>query len=1091
MQNKLSNVLKSLSRSVLLLLFVNKSIAQAPKPPQITPLSPNAASLWKYAEFPVNMYTGIPSISIPIYEAKSGGLSVPISLNYHAGGNRYEDQSSWVGLGWSLSAGGTVNRNVKGKADEKYAVGLFTQSQTLNTLLTCSGIYSQADWDYYINISKGLIDVQPDEFSYSMPGNSGKFVYKQAVTDPILMPYAPLKISKTYAPDNLSAFQIKDENGTTFRFGNNKLLTNEVIEKTSGGTGSSIEETTPYPGSWLLTEMESADAAHTISFNYVENLPWVQKNSKASSQTVTEPLEGPTFGSPPGAPQYGSVVDLNFSYLTNAKYLSTILFENGKVEFVQTSWFRTDLNQNQRALDIINIYSKSNGVYTLIKKVAFNYSYFQRKVNGVLQNWKLKLNKVQVYGTNTATPQEYIFEYHTDTFSGDETVTPNTVFALDYWGFYNSKTANSSLIPAQSFAGIVATSPIIVGNADRNVDTTYLREGVLKKITYPTGGFSNFDYEAHQYLENSILKYAGGLRVKRITSTESATNPVILEKLYKYGINELGDGFKNFYNELGFYRSLTFTGPPASCSYDISSTQSFQLDGYDGSPVLYPYVTEYFGNTTTNNGKVKYVYDNGSPAQDNLVSSYASFTNLFFRKTNHWKRGFLTQKTVYDKNNNIVSDQASTYQIIHPTEDLIGINLQKKVVQTSTPYPTTPAACNVQTSAGSAATVPYFDKAYIPFSTGVMKLTNNTDKAYDPADPGRYTTNTTNYVYDANYLQPLEVNKVLRKLQTGYEEQVTDYAKYPFNYSFAGVPSGNEALGIKLLQDNNISAVPVEQYTIRKFKNPTVWQSDITAGTITTFRSDKPYPDKIYQIKTTTPLTAASFGTGSSIVSNAFTKNAAYEERMAFTSYDAAGNIMQYNKTNDITNSYIWDYLNTYPVAEVANTDNNNIAFTSFEAESKGNWVFSGTPAADATAPTGKNAYILNGTNNLVKTGLTPGTTYIVSYWIKGAAPLTITGTVGSAAAGRTLGLWKYYEHRITGQTQVTITGSLPVDEVRLYPAGALMTTYTHEPLIGLTSQCDAQNKITYYEYDAYSRLLLIRDQDRNILKTFEYKYKQ
>jgi hypothetical protein len=238
------------------------------------------------------------------------------------------------------------------------------------------------------------------------------------------------------------------------------------------------------------------------------------------------------------------------------------------------------------------------------------------------------------------------------------------------------------------------------------------------------------------------------------------------------------------------------------------------------------------------------------------------------------------------------------------------------------------------------------------------------------------------------------------------------------------------------------------------------------------------------------PLTSASFGTGSSIVSNAFTKHANYKEKLAFTKYDASGNIIQYNKVNDINNAYIWDYANTYPIAEVANADSVNIAYTSFEAEGSGNWTFSGAPADDATAPTGKKAYTLNGANNIVKPGLSAATTYIVSYWIKNTSPLTIAGTIGSATAGRTLGLWKYYEHRITGQTQVTISGSLPIDELRFYPVGALMNTYTHEPLVGLTSQCDAQNKISYYEYDNMNRLLLIRDQDKNIIKTFEYKYK-
>ena len=51
------------------------------------------------------------------------------------------------------------------------------------------------------------------------------------------------------------------------------------------------------------------------------------------------------------------------------------------------------------------------------------------------------------------------------------------------------------------------------------------------------------------------------------------------------------------------------------------------------------------------------------------------------------------------------------------------------------------------------------------------------------------------------------------------------------------------------------------------------------------------------------------------------------------------------------------------------------------------------------------------------------------------------------------------------------------------------MTTYTYEPLIGLTSQCDINNKITYYDYDGLGRLKLIKDQGRNILKKICYNY--
>jgi YD repeat-containing protein len=51
------------------------------------------------------------------------------------------------------------------------------------------------------------------------------------------------------------------------------------------------------------------------------------------------------------------------------------------------------------------------------------------------------------------------------------------------------------------------------------------------------------------------------------------------------------------------------------------------------------------------------------------------------------------------------------------------------------------------------------------------------------------------------------------------------------------------------------------------------------------------------------------------------------------------------------------------------------------------------------------------------------------------------------------------------------------------------MTTLTYEPMIGATSQCDPNNRIIYYEYDAFGRLALIRDQDRNVVKKICYNY--
>lgn len=52
----------------------------------------------------------------------------------------------------------------------------------------------------------------------------------------------------------------------------------------------------------------------------------------------------------------------------------------------------------------------------------------------------------------------------------------------------------------------------------------------------------------------------------------------------------------------------------------------------------------------------------------------------------------------------------------------------------------------------------------------------------------------------------------------------------------------------------------------------------------------------------------------------------------------------------------------------------------------------------------------------------------------------------------------------------------------------AIVNTYIYEPLIGMISQTDANSKTTYYNYDSFGRLVSIKDNYENILKTYQYE---
>lgn len=84
-------------------------------------------------------------------------------------------------------------------------------------------------------------------------------------------------------------------------------------------------------------------------------------------------------------------------------------------------------------------------------------------------------------------------------------------------------------------------------------------------------------------------------------------------------------------------------------------------------------------------------------------------------------------------------------------------------------------------------------------------------------------------------------------------------------------------------------------------------------------------------------------------------------------------------------------------------------------------------------------------------------------------------------------GLWSNITKTYTNS--MILTEGDAIDEVRVYPEDAFMTTFTLNPLVGMTSQTDANGKTIFYEYDSFQRLSRIKDQDGNIIKQYDYQY--
>lgn len=201
------------------------------------------------------------------------------------------------------------------------------------------------------------------------------------------------------------------------------------------------------------------------------------------------------------------------------------------------------------------------------------------------------------------------------------------------------------------------------------------------------------------------------------------------------------------------------------------------------------------------------------------------------------------------------------------------------------------------------------------------------------------------------------------------------------------------------------------------------------------------------------------------------------------TAYDAEGNLEEIDAKKGFYTALLRDYNNTLVTASVTNTRLAQIAQTSFETNHKGGWTFSGSIADDVSSPTGGKCYYASG--GITKSGLTSAT-YIISYWGKAGSVTVNSGS--PARTGKAINGWTFYEHEITG-TSVTVSGNKYIDELRLYPKGARMKSFTYYPLIGIRSECDENNQLTYYEYDSFNRLKLIRDEDGRILRRMDYQY--
>ena len=495
---------------------------------KLIPPEPNVATLGKYAVHPVNNYTGIPNINIPICTVQSGALQLPISLSYHSGGIRLNEESGNVGLGWALNAGGVITRSIEHKDDFQSLFGWLNQTHKVvpdypkrndGYYYPQDGniLFPNSDCEFAINGvltevpntilgTQDQYDLAPDTFYYNFNGMSGSFLLDQQ-GDAFMLKKEPLKIEFFNAVNGAKTFKITNANGDSYFFEESQVTWFD-------------DSTNNYVSSWFLTKIKSA-TNDEITFVYTRPNTQIRP-LKVFHQSMTDDN------------QYINSVGLS-SYTVPA-LLSEIHFNTGKVVFDYSEKNEREDIRGSYFVKKINVFSKEGNMFNQIKEFDFSYSYFGKKFtipsinsfsinqtgdygrladNGSVDlNLRLKLNSITENNEKT-----HSFEYH-----GEENLSvPNkTDMGQDYWGFYNGQINRVSFIP--SGASI---------DANRIAHPDHAKLFSLKKIVYPTKGYTVFDQELHTFNGASSV-IGGGEPTSTTTVTKTATSNGNGESVIKF-----------------------------------------------------------------------------------------------------------------------------------------------------------------------------------------------------------------------------------------------------------------------------------------------------------------------------------------------------------------------------------------------------------------------------------------------------------------------------------------------------------------------------------------------------------------------------
>lgn len=346
----------------------------------------------------VNLKNGSVAYSVFLFSMDNEGIKLDLNLSYASSGYRPAEYASEVGLGWSLNGLPSIQREVRGVADDESG-GHFkvapneiigsTAPSTFYAPITCLGLLNYSanqltptqhlmsgtagvKAEYAFMISCGARDGEYDIFSFSIEGENIKFIIKNG--EPFILrgdPKYAISYERYGTDENpnpyddskwIKSFEVDAPSGNIYRFNQPNSVHIRAGEVLSGGTvfvhysmsgtdqlavrgiidfTAQLEDDTKYHNEWVLTSITNQQSGSELVVS--EFYPMTQTETMIGNRRYLRVYQSNDYGPYPVIS--GPYLSTSFKY--SIHYLpKKIEFNGSQLDFNYGVTDREDIPSN-------------------------------------------------------------------------------------------------------------------------------------------------------------------------------------------------------------------------------------------------------------------------------------------------------------------------------------------------------------------------------------------------------------------------------------------------------------------------------------------------------------------------------------------------------------------------------------------------------------------------------------------------------------------------------------------------------------------------------------------------------------------------